>query len=300
MDSKAVLGRAIVFGGCGFLGSYVVQELSRRGYGVRIFDSNFKSPALTDDVIIGDITDEVAVREAVAGCDFVYNFASIADIDEASEDPARAASVNVMGTVNSLEAARACNVSRYVLASSVYVFSKSGGIYRASKQSAEVFAEVYQERFGLPFTILRYGSLYGRGSDHRNTIARMIRECLRDGIITYDGSSDAIREYIHVEDAAKLSVDILGDKYANRHVLLTGKERLHVSEVMTMIAEMAPQRPKIVVNESNSELHYSITPYNFQPRLGHKLTAEDFVDMGQGILDCFAEAFEDQQADGNL
>ena len=95
-----------------------------------------------------------------------------------------------------------------------------------------------------------------------------------------------------MQDAARLSVDILSDEYASRHVLLTGTERLLIREVMAMIAEIAPDRPEINIKPSTSELHYSMSPYSFQPRLGQKLTARNFVDLGQGILDCFEEAHE--------
>lgn len=292
---------AVVFGGSGFLGSHVADELTSRGYAVRIFDT-VASPYLqtNQEMIVGDITDLDAVVDCVKGCDYVLNFASIADLSDASVDPARTAQVNVIGTVNSLEAARSVGVKRYVLASSVYVYSRAGGVYKASKQSSEAFVEAYQESFEVPYTILRYGSLYGRRAGNSNTIARFVEECLKSGSMTYYGTSSAVREYIHVRDAARLTVDTLAASYAQRNVLLTGSERLPVREVMQMIAEIAPKRPEIRIKDTGSDLHYSISPYNYQPRLGHKLISTDYVDLGQGILDCFEEFYENQSKENQL
>ena len=284
---------AIVLGGSGFLGSYVADELSRRGFVVRVFDK-IPSPYILPDqqMIVGDITNISDVQSAINGCDYVFNFASVSDIEEAASDPIRTATVNVLGVVNSIEASRNAEIRRYVLASSVYVYSRDGGIYKASKQSAESFVEAFHQAHSISHTILRYGSLYGRRSGVHNTIGKLVRECLEKKTLTYYGNENAVREYIHVEDAARLSVDILDDEFDGKRVLLTGTERLHVREIMEMIAEIAPDRPEINIKPPPSGLHYAVSPYSFQPRLGQKLTVKNFVDIGQGILDCFEEAHE--------
>jgi UDP-glucose 4-epimerase len=87
---------------------------------------------------------------------------------------------------------------RFVFASTVYVYSESGSFYRASKQAAERFVEAYYERYGLPFSVLRYGSLYGRRADQRNGIYRLLKQALEQRTIAYEGSAEAMREYIHV------------------------------------------------------------------------------------------------------
>ena len=117
---------------------------------------------------------------------------------------------------------------RFVFASTIYVYSESGSFYRASKQAAERFIETYHERYDLDYSILRYGSLYGRRADARNGIYRMLHEALERHSITYHGSGEAIREYIHVEDAARMSVQVLAPEFANRHLILTGQERLRI------------------------------------------------------------------------
>jgi UDP-glucose 4-epimerase len=285
--------RVVVFGGSGFLGSHVADELSGAGYAVRIFDRTI-SPYLSEkqEMVVGDIMDRTAVIRAVEGCEYVYNFAGIADIDEAKDRPLDTANTNIIGNLHALEGARLAGVKRFVFASTVYVYSEAGSFYRASKQASERFVEAYHERYGLPFSVLRYGSLYGRRADKRNGIYRLLRQALEQRSINYPGSAEAMREYIHVRDAARLSAQILADEYANRHLILTGQERMQVKNLMRMISEMIPGGVELSFGNRQDEGHYVMTPYAFHPRIGHKLVANDYVDLGQGLLDCLADLHE--------
>ncbi|OGX45991.1 MAG: NAD-dependent epimerase [Omnitrophica WOR_2 bacterium RIFCSPLOWO2_12_FULL_51_8] len=254
-------------------------------------------------MVVGDIMNLDEVISASKGCKYVYNFAGIADINDAKNRPVDTARINVLGNVHVLEGARISQVERFVFASSLYVYSESGSFYRASKQAAERFVESYHERYGLPYTILRYGSLYGRRADERNGIYRLLREALESKAVTYMGSKDAMREYIHVVDAAKLSVQILEAQYANRHFVLSGQERMTVENFMKMISEMIPGGVKLSFQGKVDDGHYIMTPYGFHPKVGHKLVSNDYVDLGQGLLDCMAEIHEQihnrQHADGD-
>lgn len=295
------MSKAIVFGGSGFLGSFVADELSIRGYEVTIFD-RLRSPYLRNDqkMIVGDILDESLVLKSCQNMDIVYNFAGLADINDAKNKPKLTAELNILGNINILEASRINQVKRFVFASTVYVYSESGSFYRASKQASEKFIELYQERYNVPFTILRYGSLYGRRSDERNAIYRFIHEALTKKQINYKGTGDELREYIHAYDAASASVQILSEEYLNQHVIITGHQAMHVRDVMTMISEMIDQE-KIAIKFDNGplEAHYNITPYAYKPRPGKKLVVNPFVDLGQGILDCIHEIAEKLHIDEN-
>lgn len=294
----------IVFGGSGFLGSHVSDALSEAGFRVRVFDRE-KSPYVRTDqeMVVGDIMNQNEVIEAASGCRYIYNFAGIADINDAKNRPVDTAAINVLGNVHVLEAARICQAERFVFASSLYVYSESGSFYRASKQAAERFVETYRERYGLNYTILRYGSLYGRRADERNGIYRLLKDALEKKAITYSGSRAAMREYIHVKDAAKLSVQVLGQEFANRHLVLTGQERMSVENLMRMISEMIPGGAELHFQEKADDGHYVMTPYAFHPKVGYKLVSNDFVDLGQGLLDCMAEIHEkvhqSQHSDGD-
>lgn len=298
-DTAIANEKVVVFGGSGFLGSHVADALSAAGYCVRLFDRS-PSPYLksNQEMIVGDIMDIDQVIEAARNASIVYNFAAIADIDEAHNKPILTATINVMGNMHALEAARIAGARRFVFASSVYVYSESGSFYRASKQAAERFTETYHERYGLNYNILRYGSLYGRRADKRNGIYRMLQEAVEHHSITYKGSGEAMREYIHVEDAARMSVQILAPEFANRHMILTGQEKLRIKDVMTMISEMLPWPVELHFDEANTVHHYEITPYAFQPRIGRKLVLNEHVDLGQGILDCLREIHQDLHHNG--
>lgn len=285
--------RAVVFGGSGFLGSHVADALSDAGCAVSIFDLT-PSPYAREDqeMIQGDILDMDAVREAVRGADYVYNFAGLADIDEAKDKPVETVRLNVLGNVHILEACRLEGVKRYVFASTVYVYSESGSFYRASKQASERYIEAYHQRYGLAYTVLRYGSLYGRRADQRNGIYRMLHSAMTEGRIAYSGTGEEQREYIHVQDAAELSVRILEPDFENQHVVLTGPTPYKLKDLMQMIREMLGKRPELHFRNERIEGHYSITPYAFHPRVGKKLVGEAYTDIGQGLLDCLAEMHE--------
>lgn len=279
--------KILVTGGSGFLGSHVADALTKVGHDVVIFD---RQPSRFADerqkVITGDISDAKAVADAVAGCNVVYHMAALADINEAMNNPAETVRVNVMGTLNVLEAARHADVSRVVLASSIYVYSSQGSFYRTSKQASELLVQDYQERFGLPFTILRFGSLYGPRASETNTVHRLISEALTWKRMTYGGTGDEVREYIHVADAAAGSVDILAPEFNGEIIHLTGRERIKTREMLEMIREIAGGDVSVETGNGSIAGHYVQTPYSFVPRLGKKLARSTYIDLGLGLLEC--------------
>jgi UDP-glucose 4-epimerase len=274
-----------VFGGSGFLGSHVCDKLSEAGHKVTVVDLA-SSPWLREGQIMRrqDLLDESAVAELVSGVDVVFNYAGIADIGEANRRPVDTARVNVLGNVILLEACRLAGVGRYVFASSLYVYGVSGGFYRCSKQSCELYIENYQAAHGLEYTILRYGSLYGPRSDRRNAIHRFVAEALETGSISYYGAPTALREYVHVEDAAACTLEILKPEFANQNVVISGNQPMRVGDLFKMIGEMLGKELKIVYRDDPGSGHYQITPYAFMPKMGKKLCPVLTTDLGQGIL----------------
>lgn len=282
--------KAIVFGGAGFLGSHVADELSAAGHTVTIFDVT-TSKYLQDSqkMIQGDILDSLAVKAAVKGHDVVYNFAGLADLNHSIERPKETLELNVMGNLNVLEAARDAQVKRYLYASTVYVFSKQGSFYGISKYASEKIVEEFSRQHEMDFTILRYGSVYGPRCDSKNRIYRLLKEALESGRIVFQGNGDEEREYIHVRDAAKLSVQVLGANYRNRHIMLTGTERYRYDDLLQMIREILNNKIKIVYLNEEYQGHYVKTPYSFSPAVSHKLVANPFTDFGQGLLETIEE-----------
>lgn len=277
--------KVIIFGGSGFVGSHVADVLTEAGYEVIIYDlhsSPYLKPLQT--MITGNILDEKKVNKAIQGCDVVYNFAGIADIDEASKRPLDSVRTNILGNSVILEAAQKAKVKRFVFASTLYVYSKAGSFYRSTKQACELLIENYNEIYGLDYTILRYGSLYGPRADEGNFIYRIIKQALGEGKIIREGDGEEIREYIHVYDAAQNSVDILTREFVNQYVIISGSQQMKVKDLLLMIKEMLDNKVNIEYVPPAFNYHYEITPYVFSPKLAKRITARTHLDLGQGIL----------------
>jgi UDP-glucose 4-epimerase len=279
------MNKACVFGGSGFLGSHVADCLVDNGYSVKVFD---QEPSLWikdgQKMVVGDLLSPDDVNEAVAGSDVVYNFAALSDLNEGLNKPLETIRINILGNAYVMDACRNHNVNRFIYASTVYVNSRDGGFYRCSKQAAEHYVEEYQRVFGLDFTILRYGSLYGPRANKANGLYRIVKNAVESGSVSYQGSSEALREYIHVVDAARASVVALGKEFCNESVVLTGQEQMRVDDLLKMLAEILGHRGDVEFLETNDVGHYVRTPYAYQPRIGRKYIPPMHVDLGQGLI----------------
>ncbi len=284
--------KVVIFGGSGFLGSYVADELTRRNYDVTIADIQqskyLQSNQKFEKVNVLDIEN---IKNIIEYTDIVYNFVAIANLDDAIHDPVNAININVMGNLNILEACKQNgNIERFVYASSAYALSNEGSFYGISKQSSEKLTEEYYKRYGLKYTVIRYGSLYGERASHNNYIYNLLKDAIQNGILLYKGDGEDLREYIHAADSAKLSVDILEDKqYENEHIILTGTERLKRLELLTMINEIMQNKLEVKQISDNNMGHYKITPYSYHLTVAKKLVANPYIDLGQGFLECIQE-----------
>ena len=283
--------KVVVFGGSGFIGSHVADELTERGHEVVIYDLR-PSPYLKEGqkMVVGDILERNKVRDAMKGCDVAYNFAGMADLDTATTQALDTINQNILGNANVLDACVDAGSKRFVYASTVYVYSSLGGFYRCSKQAAELYVEEYQRKYGLDFTILRYGTVYGPRADERNSMYRYLKQALMEGKITCYGTGEELREYVHVRDAAKLSVDILSEEFKNKHVIITGHHPVKFKDMLNTIKEMLGQKVEIEFRPpEKGGVHYSMTPYSFAPKIGQKLVSNLYTDFGQGLLGCLHE-----------
>jgi UDP-glucose 4-epimerase len=279
--------KVVVTGGSGFLGSHVADALSTAGHETVIFDI-VPSPWLRPDqkMVVGSVLDRDAVAAATRGSETIYHLAAMADIGDSLEHPREAVEINVMGTINMLEAARAVGMRRFVFASSIYVYSNHGSFYRTTKQTCENLIHDYHERFDLDFTVLRFGSLYGPRADRANGVFQLLSQALKERRIDHYGTGDEVREYIHVRDAAAMSVDVLAQEFANQFIHLTGRERMTSRDMLGMINEIMGGDIKLNFRATSPAGHYVQTPYNYTPRLGQRLMRTTYIDLGLGLLDC--------------
>ncbi|MBF0301234.1 MAG: NAD(P)-dependent oxidoreductase [Oligoflexia bacterium] len=209
---------------------------------------------------------------------------------EAAENPIETIKSNVLSTAYILEACRKNKVKRFIYASTIYVYSEQGSFYRSSKQSAELFIENYQQIYGVDYTVLRYGSLYGKRANKFNFIRQAIHQAITEKKIMRLGDGEEIRDYINVLDAARASVDILEEEYVNKYIMVTGMQTIKVKDLLNMIKEILQGSVEIqYMNAKSDNTHYQITPYSYRPKVAMKYIPKYFYDLGQGILDCIYE-----------
>jgi UDP-glucose 4-epimerase len=232
--------RVLVTGGAGFIGANLVRVLLKRGCAVTVLDdlSTGRVEYLKDlpiQFLQGDILDWPTVRRAVAGQDGVVHLAAQTGVSGSISDPRRDCEVNVLGTLNLLEACRAEMAevkgkkeklayverlgSRFVFASSNAPLGRQAppasedkaGLpispYGASKLAGEAYCLAYEGTWQLETVALRFGNVYGPFSSHKSSvIARFFKDILSHGNVILDGDGEQTRDFIYVQDLCKAIV----------------------------------------------------------------------------------------------
>tara|TARA_Y100000741_G_scaffold290033_1_gene230124 strand:- start:6040 stop:6915 length:876 start_codon:yes stop_codon:yes gene_type:complete len=286
----------LIIGGSGFLGSHVADHLSSLGHNVLIFDKNQSNYLKKNQRFFkGDIKKIDNYKSIFKSVDYVYNFAGISDIEASKKKPKETILENILPVVKILEMCNKNNVKKFVFASTIYVYSKQGYYYKCSKLSAELYIREFCKMNKLKYGILRYGSLYGPRSNSLNGIYNLLEKIIKNKKINYIGRSDSKREYIHVEDAARASVDLIDKKYDNQSIIITGETSYKLSDIIQIVSEIVGK--KIKVNFSNKlntgTGHYHYTPYNLIEYESKKYTLPFHVDIGQGLIDTIKEIKKD-------
>ena len=172
--------KIIIFGGCGFLGSWIVKAFLKKGYSVSIFDLKIQKELLShvvgEDInkikfINGDITNYDQVQESINDMDHVINLAGLMTPD-CSSNPILGAKVNVLGSINVFEALKKNNNKFLVYASSAGVFGQKDHYYPfpethygAYKLAVEGVARAYLNEDGISSVGIRPYVIYGPGRE---------------------------------------------------------------------------------------------------------------------------------------
>lgn len=278
--------KVAVFGGSGFLGSHVVDKLVAKGLDVVVCDK-MKSIHLHESITFKEcnIMNLDEVKKVVKECQIVYNFAALADLNDAKSKPLDTININILGNANILEACKEYSIDRFIYASTVYVYGREGGFYRCSKKAAEDYVKEYSNTYNLNYTILQFGSLYGPRSDSTNGLYRIVESAIKTGFLKYDGNPNSKRSYIHVEDAAEGSVEILNEDYTNESVILSGQEPMKIIDMLKTLAEiLGISEDKIKFSDIPQSGHYIMTPYSYSNDIGKKYIPVKHIDLGQGLL----------------
>jgi len=217
----------LVTGGAGFIGSHLVEALVARGDRVRVLDDfstgrweNLAPVRGRVEVLEGDVRDPAAVMRAVEGADVVAHLAAVASVQASLEDPAAVWAVNVDGTLNLLEAARAVGVRRFVFASSAAVYGDHDDLplredlpprplspYAASKVAGEALCRAYYASYALPTVVLRFFNVYGPRQDPHSPYSGVISifvDRMRRGLppVVY-GDGRQTRDFVYVADVVE-------------------------------------------------------------------------------------------------
>lgn len=281
--------KLLIFGGAGFLGKAIAARALMEDFNVSIYD--MKDPEIDKvNFIHGSITDVDDINK-IEYHDYVMNLAAIADIDDADLNFQKTIDVNLIGQINILDYVTKRKPKRFLFSSSMYVFGSLGGVYGATKRASEIITQEYAKKFSLNFSLLRYGSLYGPGSQEWNSIQKYIKNISKDKKISHWGTGEEVREYIHVHDAAKLTIQgMLDESFKNKALTITGTQKVTSKEVLEMIFEMLQMKPDINFEKNNSSNHYKHSPYNQNfPLTGIKLMPDSHIDFGQGIFELIRE-----------
>jgi UDP-glucose 4-epimerase len=252
--------RVAVTGGCGFIGSHVVDHLLRAGHEVRAVDigDRWRNPAA--DYRPADLFDAASLDAALAGTEAVFHLAGAADVNEIAAGPAAAVRLNVEGVARLLDAARRTGCRRVVLASTVWVYGatagrgersedalvsldRAGHVYVSTKLAAELLVHSYREMYGQEFTILRYGIPYGPRMRDALVVARFVRAALDGGPITIAGTGEQQRSYVYVEDLADAHVRALAPAAANQTLALEGGTPVSVREIADVVCSLVRPVP---------------------------------------------------------
>lgn len=276
--------KILIFGGKGFLGLELANELANLGHNITIFDKNIKRKKINKfKIISGDILNSTSVDKAVKKKDIVFNFAAITDIEESISNPLDTAKINIIGNVNIALACIKQNVKKLIFASTIYVHSSQGGFYKVSKQSSELFLEEFYKRNKLKYTVLRFGTIYGKNSSKNNGLKKIIFLAVKKRKLEYTGSKKAQRRYLHINDAIFACIKTIEKKYDNKNILITGKKITKVIKILKMVSNKLKLNKKIIFKNKKGLGHYDSNPYTYIAKKEEKFSFKTQTKIDNGI-----------------
>jgi UDP-glucose 4-epimerase len=261
--------KVAVTGGSGFIGSHVVDHLMEAGFEVVVIDHRVRPhrpDVIFEDV---DILDLSSLIQATKGCEYIFHLAAVSNVDHAYKYPVYTVELNIRGTANVLEAARLGGVKRVFFASTVWVYTgtrdesllteetpfylpDAGHIYTSSKIAGEMIMHNYWQLYRQPFTILRYGIPYGPRMREELVIPIFVRKALKGEPITIQGDGSQYRNYLYIDDLARVHLLALDKKAKNQVYNLEGPEKVSIRRIAETIQKVlgnhvridcAPARP---------------------------------------------------------
>jgi UDP-glucose 4-epimerase len=245
--------RCLVTGGSGFIGSHLVQKLQEAGHDVAVLD--LKRPRFDVEWLEHDIRMELGNK--LQGFEIVYHLAALANARKSFEHPQQAYSINVIGSLNLLQAALKADIQRVFLASTSWVAGAQvnslvdeatpfnlldiNTVYGATKLSQEMAFYSFHSEFGGPdYTILRYGIPYGERMWKGLVVRAFMDMAERTGTINIMGDGKQYREFLYVKDLCDAHILALNPTAVNRVYNLTGNQPVTVEELAKEVVKYLP------------------------------------------------------------
>jgi UDP-glucose 4-epimerase len=252
--------RVLVTGGAGFIGSNIVKRLLELGHDPIVLDdlsSGFAENLLPEVPFVeGDVRDAPTVAGAMKGCVVALHLAASVGNARSIADPVTDAQINVVGTLNVLQAAQAQGLRRIVFSSSAGIFGELKTLpiaedhpqdpdspYGASKLAAEKMCLVFNKLYGMGNVCLRYFNVFGvnqRFDAYGNVIPIFADRILRGVPMTIFGDGEQTRDFVNAADvaAANIAAAIAGDHVAGAFNIGSGT-RITINDLAAMMQRVA-------------------------------------------------------------
>ena len=269
---------ALVTGGAGFIGSHLSRALLAQGRRVTVLDN--LSVGRRDVVpsqarfVHGDIRDESAVADALAGVDCVFHLAAQVTIRGSFDHFYEDLDTNVMGTARLLRAVNPAAIKWFVLASSMAVYADAPSRtpidekhlteplspYGSGKLAAESVSRQILSARGIPFTAVRYFNTFGPGQTYTpyvGVITIFVTRLVRGEMPVIFGDGEQQRDFVHVEDIAAGTLAAPG-RTPGTYNLGTGRGTSLNALATMLIGRLAPTLEPAHVDAPAGELRYSV------------------------------------------
>lgn len=249
----------LVTGGAGFIGSNLVDELVANHHLVTVFDD--LSTGFGDNVnpqarfCEGDVRDAVALNSAMQGSEVVFHLAASVGNLRSIQAPGRDAAVNLLGTINVLEASREHGIRKVVFSSSAAIFGEPEELpiaeehprnpdspYGVSKLAAERDCLVFNDLFGMRNVCLRYFNVYGhrqRFDAYGNVIPIFGEQALAGDELTVYGDGEQTRDFVHVRDVVAANISAADSPRGGAFNIGSGSKHT-VSQLVAYLDDMVP------------------------------------------------------------
>ncbi len=285
--------KALVTGGAGFIGSNIVERLLEQGHEPVVLDdvsSGYRENLVPGVRFVeGDVRDAAAVAEAVRGCGVVLHLAASVGNARSIADPQTDSAINVVGTLNVLEAARAQGIRRIVFSSSAGIFGELKTLpiaedhpqdpdspYGTSKLAAEKMCLVYNKLYAMRNVCLRYFNVYGphqRFDAYGNVIPIFADRILKGVPMTIFGDGEQTRDFVNVADVAAANLAAAFSDEVQGVFNIGSGERITINRLARVMQEVSgvqvgveygPERPGDV-RDSLADISAARAAFGFAP-----------------------------------